>query len=235
MILIVLLIVEFYYPDSISTFNSDTAVFIDKAASLVAVSFIMFIMIIKIMKEYHQTIEKLRFAQEKLQKSNDVLYQASITDDLTGLYNRRYIIKLLSDLQERGSQSKGISIIMIDIDHFKKINDTYGHKVGDLVLAKISASIREHFRTTDFIGRIGGEEFLIIMPDTKLETAFNRAEDIRKHIEGLKWDYAQLHVTISGGIYDFSENESCDTVLNNADIALYQAKSSGRNLIKSYR
>ncbi|NPV91040.1 MAG: GGDEF domain-containing protein [Firmicutes bacterium] len=173
--------------------------------------------------------------RKKLKKSNDVLYQASITDDLTGLHNRRYIIELLSGLIERGSQPKGISIVMMDIDHFKKINDTYGHKVGDLVLAKISASIREHFRSTDFIGRIGGEEFLILMPDTKLEVAFNRAENIRKYIEGLKWDYAQLHVTISGGIYDCSECESCDTVLNKADVALYQAKSSGRNLIKAYR
>ncbi|ATW24478.1 GGDEF domain-containing protein [Candidatus Formimonas warabiya] len=233
-VLITLLIIEFYYPDLIIKYHSETAVFIDKAVSLVLISFIMFIMIIKIMKEYHRTIDKLRFAQEKLKKSNDVLYQASITDDLTGLYNRRHIIKLLSGLIERDRQQKGISIVMMDIDHFKKINDTYGHKVGDLVLTKISASIREHFRNTDFIGRIGGEEFLILMPDTKLEVAFNRTENIRKYIEGLKWDYVQLHVTISGGVYDFSEYESCDTVLNKADIALYQAKSSGRNLIKSY-
>ncbi len=234
-VLIALLSIAFYYPDAIIKYNSETALFIDKAVSLVVVSFIMFVMIIKIMQEYHQAIDKLKFAQEELKKSNDVLYKASITDDLTGLYNRGHIIKLLSGLIERGSQPKGISIIMMDIDHFKKINDTYGHKVGDLVLTKISASIREHFRNTDFIGRIGGEEFLILMPDTKLEVACNRAENIRKYIEGLKWDYAQLHVTISGGIYDSSEYESCNTVLNNADIALYQAKSSGRNLIKSYR
>jgi len=234
-VLIALLSVEFYYPDLIIKYNSETAVFIDQAVALVVISFTMFIMIIKIMTEYHRTIDKLRFAQEKLKKSNDVLYQASITDDLTGLYNRRHIIELLSGLIESCSPQKRISIVMMDIDHFKKINDTYGHKVGDFVLAKISASIREHFRKTDFIGRIGGEEFLILMPDTELETAFNRAEDIRKYIEGLKWDYEQLHVTISGGIYDFSEYESCDTALNKADIALYQAKSSGRNLIKSYR
>ncbi|MEA4849194.1 MAG: diguanylate cyclase [Clostridiaceae bacterium] len=234
-VLIALLTIEFYYPHLIIRYNSETAVFTDKAVSLVLIGFTMFIMLIKIMKEYHRTIDKLWFAQEELKKSNDVLYQASITDDLTGLYNRRHIIKLLSDLIERGSQPAGTSIIMVDIDHFKKVNDTYGHKAGDLVLAKISASIREHFRSTDSIGRIGGEEFLILMPDTELEVAFNRAEDMRKHIEGLKWDYEQLHVTISGGIYDFSEYESCDTVLNKADIALYQAKSGGRNLIKPYR
>ncbi|HWQ72986.1 MAG TPA: GGDEF domain-containing protein [Desulfitobacteriaceae bacterium] len=233
-VLTALLSIEFYYPDSIIKYNSETAVFIDKAIALIIIGFTMFIMLIKIMKEYHRTIDKLRVAQEKLKKSNDVLYQASITDDLTGLYNRGRIIELLSGLIESGGQQKGISIVMMDIDHFKKINDTYGHQVGDLVLTKISASIRKHFRNTDFIGRIGGEEFLILMPDTKLETAFKRAEDIRKYIEGLKWDYAQLHVTISGGIYNFSESESCDTALNKVDIALYQAKSSGRNLIKSY-
>lgn len=106
---------------------------------------------------------------------------------------------------------------------------------GRRSVLKIGASIKEYFRKTDFIGRIGGEEFLILLPDTGLETAINRAENIRKRIDRLKWDYEQMHVTISAGVYCFSKHESCDTVLSRADIALYEAKSSGRNLIKAYR
>lgn len=234
-VLIALLIIELQYPALIVYFDSKTSAFIDKSVSLVVVSFTMFLMLIKVMSEYHRTIDKLRLAQKELEISNDILYQASITDDLTGLYNRRHIIKLLSDLIERGGQPKEISIVMMDLDHFKKVNDTYGHKVGDLVLEKISGSIREHFHSPDLVGRLGGEEFLILMPDTRLEVALERAENIKKYIENIKWDYPDVHVTISGGVYNFSGPENCDAVLLKADIALYQAKNSGRNLIKVYR
>jgi diguanylate cyclase (GGDEF)-like protein len=234
-ILFILLFVEFNYPDSIRYFPTQTAAFFDKSIFLAVVSFTMFMMLIKIMKEYHQTITKLSSAHEELKKSNDVLYQNSITDELTGLYNRRHILELLSGLTENGRRQRENSVIMFDIDHFKAINDTYGHKAGDLVLIQIGRLLKENFRRTDFIGRIGGEEFLVLMPDTRLETAMSRAEKMRKTIADFQWDYPGLSVTVSGGIFDFRESESFDTVLNNADIALYQAKSSGRNLIKSYR
>lgn len=236
LVLISLLIFEFNYPDYIISFSSKTADFIDKSVSIVVISLAMFLMIIKIMKEYYLTIDKLRSTYKELQKSNDVLYNAAITDELTGLINRRHIIELLADQIENDRHQKGMSTIMVDIDHFKKINDTYGHSIGDQVLIKVSKLLKDNLRCADFVGRIGGEEFLILMPDTSRETAFNRADDLRKSVADLKWDYTNLRVTISAGIYhcNCDGSENCDTILNNSDIALYQAKNEGRNLIRAF-
>jgi diguanylate cyclase (GGDEF)-like protein len=118
---------------------------------------------------------------------------------------------------------------MLDIDNFKSVNDTYGHNMGDEVLKLVSIQIRKHIRRDDILGRIGGEEFLIVLQNTPLEDACQKAEELRKNIEDMRWDINDLHVTISGGVHTYKQGDSLDEFLDEADKLLYQAKNSGRN------
>jgi diguanylate cyclase (GGDEF)-like protein len=175
--------------------------------------------------------ERERLLKE-LEKKNKILEELSITDGLTGLYNHRYIIdRLLQEVAGSKRYSNDLSIIMFDIDHFKRINDTYGHQAGDGVLSKISSLIKSKLREADIAGRFGGEEFLIILPNTNLKSSCNAAEKIRKCIQGLKWDIDELRVTISGGV-GFLKGEDASKLITKADKSLYKAKENGRNRIE---
>jgi diguanylate cyclase (GGDEF)-like protein len=159
--------------------------------------------------------------------------EVSHTDALTFLPNRRQII---GDLQREAifSDSYGtpLSISMLDIDHFKNINDTYGHTVGDDVLRKLASELREHIRYPDTIGRYGGEEFLIVLPHSTRKAAGEQAERLCKHVSSLliKSGEQEIAVTVSIGVAQYKiQKEDWDAFLRRADAALYQAKNSGRN------
>jgi len=147
-------------------------------------------------------------------------------DALTKVYNRGRIEKIFNKI----TQEKSGSIIFFDIDNFKKINDTFGHEKGDYVLKKISSLIASNLREKDYFGRWGGEEFLVILPDTTYERALIVAEKIRKIVEAS--DFDGIKVTISLGVTDFKENSDPQKVVKEADIALYQAKENGKNQVK---
>jgi len=125
--------------------------------------------------------------------------------------------------------------MVCDIDHFKKINDTYGHKVGDLTLKKIAGLLKERLRTNDFIARYGGEEFTVILNHTTLDDARKVGEDVREFIYNSSFSYKQqkIPVTISIGISFFVADDDSNTVFERADAALYFAKESGRNSVKT--
>ncbi|WP_234117293.1 sensor domain-containing diguanylate cyclase [Clostridium hydrogenum] len=167
---------------------------------------------------------------EKLKIEKQIIYERSIRDDLTGLYKRNYIDKVL-DRAMVGYMEKDekFSVIMFDIDYFKKINDNYGHLIGDDVLVVVSNIIKKNIRKTDYAGRYGGEEFIIIMPNTDEQVAKEIAEKIRINIDTYTWENG-MKVTISGGIYEnkVSMNSEC---IKNADNLLYEAKENGRNRI----
>jgi diguanylate cyclase (GGDEF)-like protein len=159
--------------------------------------------------------------------------EVSHTDALTFLPNRRQII---SDLQREAifSDRYGtpLSISMLDIDHFKKINDTYGHTVGDEVLRTLGNELRQHIRYPDTIGRYGGEEFLIVLPHSTRKAASDQAERLCKHVRSLRIRSGEqeIAVTISIGVAQYKiQKEDWETVLNRADVALYRAKNSGRD------
>jgi diguanylate cyclase (GGDEF)-like protein len=159
--------------------------------------------------------------------------EVSHTDALTFLPNRRQII---SDLQKEAifSDQYGtpLSISMLDIDHFKKINDTYGHTVGDDVLRALGSELREHIRYPDTIGRYGGEEFLIVLPHSTLKAASEQAERLCRHVRSLSFKSGdqQIAVTVSIGVAQYKiQKEDWESFLNRADAALYQAKHSGRD------
>lgn len=159
----------------------------------------------------------------------------SMTDPLTGVSNRRSILSHLHREQERSRQfGPGLSVLMLDMDHFKRINDTWGHPVGDRVLVEAAKVLKETIRQNDMVGRFGGEEFLIVLPGTDLEGARMLAERCRERIHSLKFEMADgstLYLTASIGLYCNADNRniSVDEMLRLADDALYLAKRNGRN------
>lgn len=179
-----------------------------------------------------------RYANQ-VQAANEALYQSSIMDGLTNAYNRNYV---LADLEKEVSRAirhgNNLSLLMIDLDHFKKINDTFGHLTGDRVLREASDMIMKQLRSEDVLGRYGGEEFIAILPDTGLDGAERSAERIRAVIEELEFSGTELLIklTVSIGVADFESCEvrSLDGLLHCADVAMYAAKEAGRNRVVVY-
>lgn len=179
--------------------------------------------------------QELEKRLEEIQKLQNQLREESIRDPLTNLYNRRYLEdSLRREFAHAARDHYPVSIIMADIDHFKKVNDTYGHTVGDVVLQKLSGLFISSFRVEDIVCRYGGEEFIVVMPGTTAETAFLRTENFRQVVESTLMDIAEkkVSITISAGVAVFPENgDTVDGVIKKADQALYQAKSAGRNRV----
>jgi diguanylate cyclase (GGDEF)-like protein len=159
------------------------------------------------------------------------LHLASITDGLTGLYNRRYLILRLDEEIERAARgSYHFCIALLDLDHFKQVNDTFGHRTGDEVLVRAAAALRGAIRGLDLAGRYGGEEFLVILPDTGTAQAQVIAERIRAAIKALTWPELGLRLTLSGGVCEHAGTD-VDSLLERADRRLYAAKAGGRDRI----
>lgn len=186
-----------------------------------------------VMAELHKTKRILTIKETELQAVIAQADEVSHTDALTFLPNRRQIIK---DLQNEAifSDHYGtpLSVSMLDIDHFKKINDTYGHTVGDEVLRNLANELREHIRYPDTIGRYGGEEFLIVLPHSPLKAACEQADRLCAHVRSLaiRSGEREIGVTVSIGVAQFRVNdEDWEALLNRVDAALYRAKNNGRD------
>ena len=171
----------------------------------------------------------------KLYKDIETL---AITDGLTGAYTRRYFIERFDEEIKRASLRKSnLSLLMIDADHFKMINDQHGHLAGDQVLKEISNIIQENVREIDIVGRFGGEEFCVVLPDTDMGGARLVAERIRKSAEKrlIKAYDSALRVTLSIGLAIYpSDGKLLEELMDKADWALYRAKSQGRNCVVAF-
>ena len=165
--------------------------------------------------------------------NNQKLEYLANTDELTGLYNRSRIENNVNDEVERAERYKRVfSIILLDIDHFKSVNDDYGHHVGDVILSEFASVLKGGIRKVDAVGRWGGEEFLIILPETNIKEAENIAEQIRKKIENHIFTVIK-HKTSSFGVSEYIQGDNSQSIINRADKALYKAKDSGRNTVQS--
>jgi two-component system, cell cycle response regulator len=154
-------------------------------------------------------------------------------DHLTGLLNRGKIESIFEEEIERAKRyNQPLSIIMLDIDHFKEVNDTHGHQVGDAVLENFSAILSDHVRTSDHVGRIGGEEFLILSTHTDIDGAKQLSEHLRHKIEEHNFPVINTK-TSSFGVTQMNNEDSMNSIIKRADLALYYAKNNGRNRVKS--
>jgi len=180
-------------------------------------------------KRLEDSEKEYRIIAEELELKNKLLETNVATDILTGLRNRQFFNqRVLEELERFKRYETKLSLLMIDIDHFKRINDTYGHAIGDEVLKKVSSELQNQLRKVDLVARWGGEEFIALLPETKIDEAVSVAEKLREKIEMLIHENNEV-VTISIGISMLEESESIDSWINRADKALYHAKKQGRN------
>jgi len=193
--------------------------------------------------ELRQEIELRKTTEESLRRSEELYRQLAITDSLTGIFNRRHFYQLAnSELQRTCRYCRPVAVIMIDIDYFKQVNDSYGHAIGDQVLQALASLIREALRAIDIFARYGGEEFIVLLPETNLRAVKPIAERLcRKAAEmPLTIDSNHINISISVGasafdpstqLFPSSKTRTLDQLIQLADKALYEAKAAGRNQV----
>ena len=179
-------------------------------------------------------MEERKRVMDRLARALDVLREEAMTDPLTGLYNRRFLVEFLQREWIRARRRDGsLGVIMIDLDHFKRINDTFGHPAGDYVLIAVAGLLRMHIRSSDIVCRYGGEEFALVLPEASLENVRRRAEEIQAAISRLDLAHGDVslgRLTASLGVAMFPDHaDGPDAVLKAADGALYAAKDAGRD------
>lgn len=168
----------------------------------------------------------------QLQSHIDILYELATIDEKTGVYNNKFF-KTISEMEiekaRRGMEP--LSLLIVDLDHFKKINDTYGHLTGDAILKRLGSLLKDNTRKYDIVSRFGGEEFIVLFPNTNLGRAKKVSERLRKRIESDK-EMLRYKVTMSGGLSEYKLNDTINRMKARADKALYKAKHNGRNRIE---
>lgn len=181
-------------------------------------------------KELERLHEEYKIKEQALIKVNDQLETLASTDLLTGLKNRRFFQeKMVESLILFREKQRNFSLLVVDIDHFKSINDTYGHPIGDLVLGNLAGLLQSLSRSTDVVARYGGEEFVIILPDCEEEQAIGIAERYRSQVASADW--GEYNITVSIGAATVVEEDTEESLFQRADNALYASKTGGRNRV----
>ncbi|UZQ52344.1 histidine kinase N-terminal 7TM domain-containing protein [Clostridium kluyveri] len=212
---------EFYYYGSINVVKGSRC------------NIVGYLILLEDITELTITQQKLEKANEELWKLNQELYNKSIKDGLTEMYNKKHIIMLLGKNLQKAIKNKIPLIIAIfDIDYFKRLNDNYGHLVGDSVLKKVAELIRAELGDNGTVGRFGGEEFLIFMPNVELNAGGKLCDKIRFTISNYKFEYDRVTVTISAGVSQLKSDDDINSLIKRADDCLYKAKANGRNKIE---
>ena len=213
------------------TIFTGVAVYISRIYYIIATKAIREGLLVKKTTQLGKTLDRLRATQKELASKNRELAQLSEIDTLTQLYNRRKIDQIMEDtLNAAQADNQGMAIIILDIDRFKSINDTFGHQMGDEVIVKVTKQLTDNIRENDSIGRWGGEEFLIICPDTDREAVETLSERLRMCIASHDFNI-NMQVTCSFGITLLNDNDTVTTLLKRADDGLFHSKESGRNCI----
>jgi len=169
------------------------------------------------------------YDQTPLLEAQQKIVMQATTDQLTGAYNRLKFSEVIKyEISKTKRYGNDLTLILFDIDFFKKVNDIYGHLVGDDVLKKLCTEVKSLIRSSDFFARWGGEEFILLINETSLKETYNLAEKIRKHISSYNFESVEK-ITISLGVTSFLPEDSGDSLIKRADMALYKAKETGRN------
>ncbi len=218
-----LIVFEYFNPEKIIGYEDVESRYIDVFLSIIFSTFGIWGLFTIFTNNYFEEHRKVVEYSKKME-------ELAIKDGLTDLFNHKYIINRLEEEVIKSSRyGRNLSIAMVDIDHFKKINDNYGHQTGDLVLKKVADEIRNSLRDTDLVGRYGGEEFLIAAPETTFEQAKVFCERIRASIENIEFAN-KIKVTVSLGAATMTSPFVKD-LIEEADKKLYFAKNNGRNQV----
>ncbi len=227
---IFLITLTYFHPRLITPYPDELSQFIDMLIGFVSVAVVSTIITSTSYREYQLERDLVTETAEKLHEKNALLKQMLITDHLTEVYSRQFFL-------ERGEEmfaesGKECALLMIDIDHFKQVNDTFGHSAGDEILKRIADQIRSQVSDEGIVSRYGGEEFTVLLPDVSLEAGQRMAERIRSAVEQLKYLYLEK-CTVSIGVSSSAEAETMMDLIEVADTRLYQAKNRGRNQVVS--
>jgi len=181
----------------------------------------------------HPKDQQIRAVMAALEEAKLEAETLARFDVLTGVLSRRALLEVLDTEVERATRyGSALACLMLDVDHFKKFNDTYGHQFGDKVLHQIAQVISGHCRTNDFLGRYGGEEFLVILPETRMDGATTFAERLRSAVAETSLDRNEERITVSIGVAEWRNGDgSASKLISHADQALLQAKAAGRNSV----
>lgn len=244
-VFVLLLLVEYHLPHMIHQQPARTQL-IDRMIQVPLQIVAIFLIVLQFSRAYDRTnqelaeeraklqdsMERLILSEQKLQESNLELERLAVTDKLTQLPNRVKIDEMLEqELARTGRSGQEFSILILDIDYFKSINDTHGHQAGDAVLKEFAATVKDSLRKTDTVGRWGGEEFLIVVPAVGIEAAAVMAEKLRRIIETNPFTGVP-GITCSFGITSSVPGDSVTAMIKRADQALYRAKNTGRNRVE---
>ncbi|KUG02836.1 diguanylate cyclase (ggdef domain) with pas/pac sensor [hydrocarbon metagenome] len=222
-------IFEYFHPEHIYYSDNRSLRYFDIISSMLITIILTILLFAVYLKNYDQ--ERARVLEY-----SQLLEKMAITDGLTGLFNHSYIYKLLEDrISDSRDYDTKLSIIMLDLDYFKHVNDTFGHEFGNKVLVEVARSLQKNIRNSDLAGRYGGEEFIVICPEIGLEEASTLAQRLITEIDNLIIGDG-IKVTLSGGVAELDKDvdRTAMSFIEKADDALYQAKRMGRNRIAKY-
>jgi len=192
----------------------------------------MVVKLSRLTDELTDLTRQLNKKNRELEAANETITRLMNTDPLTGLINRRHLKERMDvELSKAKRHGHPLSALMADIDHFKSVNDTYGHAAGDAVLVRVASILRQTCRKEDIVARYGGEEFVVLLPDSPAAAALDCAERIRKAIEKSEFPEIGRKVTASLGATVFAPTDTEDSLIQRADAALYEAKAAGRNWV----
>jgi len=228
-ILILLTVATIYAMDTLGLFPPVAVSDMRLLGAVSTVSFVAFVGVFLLLFERTNASAVL-----KLDQALGIIQDLAIKDELTGVFNRRELIRVAEQEKNRvAQQGTEFCLCLIDVDYFKKINDTYGHAAGDQVLKRIALAIQETIRKTDCFGRYGGEEFLLLLVEADARAARSFADRIRENIEKMHFPEMpeEQGVTISIGVAQYRHHEAIEHAISRADMALYEAKHAGRNRV----
>jgi len=223
-----LMYIEYYHPAMIVTYTSRSTRYFDVYTSNIVATLSITMIFIIYTNNYRREHEHVKKYAERLEKM-------ALTDGLTGLFNHNHLHNCLKyEIYKAERYKRSLSLIMIDTDYFKKVNDTYGHPTGNLVLSQFVNILRSNTRTSDIIGRYGGDEFLIVCPETDLDGTISITEKLRTIVEAASFGSSgQIRMTISCGVTTWN-GQTLSQIIEAVDQALYAAKKAGRNRVEIY-
>lgn len=227
---IVICTINFMHPELIVPHAGEQAKFIDYVMAATLTMVVSAIIGSYYRNQFDKETMRIKLLNKELEENNKILEEITVRDALTNLYNRRNLTDRVNADIEKIEEGESLFLLVIDLDHFKKINDTYGHQVGDEVIVKFAEALRNSVREGDVLSRIGGEEFIAVLYGIDKNVAMEIAERIRKNVSEMTFSQ-ELHVTTSIGVVPVRSGDNYDLVFSRADACMYQAKEQGRNRV----